>query len=130
MVIAVVLLISIVVSLIDVVSHRIPNRLNLALFFVLIFDMHRVPLGDGFILFICVLLISIACRAGGGDIKLFAVLIVTQGRYIASFNYLLGLCISLTLMAMVTVVRRQSLEGSIALAPAILAPFLWLYLEF
>lgn len=129
MVIALVLLISILISYIDLRSHRIPNCLNLALFSVLLFDMHRNPWRSSFALLTAVLLISILCRIGGGDIKLFGVLVVTQGRYVASFDYLRGVLIATFLMVMVTVAYRRSLQGSIALAPVILAPFLWLYLE-
>ena len=129
MVITLVMLISLVISYIDLRSHRVPNRHNLALFSVLLFDMHRIPWRSSFALLSAVLLISILCRVGGGDIKLFSVLIVTQGSYLASCDYLRGLLIATVLMVAMTVAYRRSLQGSIALAPVILAPFLWLYLE-
>lgn len=95
----------------------------------MLFDMHRIPWRCSFALVTSVFLISILCRVGGGDIKLFGVLIVTQGSYLASFDYLRGLLNTTVIMVAVTVTYRRSLQGSIALAPVILAPFLWLYLE-
>lgn len=129
MVTLIVLLNSLSISLVDVRTHRIPNRLNLALSAALIFDVHQIRLIHCFILCTFVLITSILCRVGGGDTKLLFALIITQGGFVASFDYLQGLLIATVLMVIATVMYRRSLQGSIALAPVILAPFLWLYLE-
>jgi Flp pilus assembly protein protease CpaA len=79
------------------------------------------------------LLLTISLRIGGGDFKLFSLLLISQGQLVFSREYfeILTLCIfaSLLLTTLHALRRNFRLGGSIPLAPAILAPFTVIYLD-
>jgi Flp pilus assembly protein protease CpaA len=79
------------------------------------------------------LTLSISLGIGGGDFKLFSLLLLAQGQLLISREYfqLLALCIgaSLLLSSMLALKMKQRLAGSIPLAPSILAPFVAIYLD-
>jgi hypothetical protein len=73
-------------------------------------------------------MIALIFNIGGGDFKLFAILVSTQGLLIASAAYFSLFLACSTLSLIFSVLLHGGLRGSIPLAPAILAPFLYLYL--
>jgi Flp pilus assembly protein protease CpaA len=79
------------------------------------------------------LVLSISLGIGGGDFKLFSLLLLAQGQLVISREYfqLLSLCIgaSLLIATMLALKMKQRLAGSIPLAPSILAPFVAIYLD-
>jgi Flp pilus assembly protein protease CpaA len=119
---------SIYICLRDIALHRISNYSNFALLILLSLDLDLAPPRLVLVALLFAISISAICRFGGGDFKLLALLIATQGAVVISREYLelflLAASISLTL----AVVVRRSLAGSIPMAPAILTPFLILYL--
>jgi hypothetical protein len=54
--------------------------------------------------------------------------VLTQGSIIATPEYASRFMITITLLVAISVIRHRKVAGSIALAPAILAPFLLGYL--
>ena len=72
--------------------------------------------------------ISLLSGIGMGDIKLLVVLIINEGSLVLSRQYLQGLLLAAFATVVISATMRRSLRGSVALAPAILTPFLAIYL--
>jgi Flp pilus assembly protein protease CpaA len=76
--------------------------------------------------------VSIFCflllKIGMGDLKLWLVLIATEGAIVLSMDFLLRAFAIAALLVAVTSIRRGTMKGSIAFAPVLLLPFLSLYL--
>jgi Flp pilus assembly protein protease CpaA len=124
---------SILLSWIDIKEHRIYNS-HLLLFSVpLLIESRSLPIRSTMIAIAVTLLLTISLRIGGGDFKLFSLLLISQGQLVFSREYfeILTLCIfaSLLLTTLHALRRNLRLGGSIPLAPAILAPFTVIYLD-
>jgi hypothetical protein len=120
---------SLLVSFVDVKKHLIYNRHLAFLAIPLIATSETVPISMILISALLALVISLLCRIGGGDLKLFYLLLFTHGALVTTYRYFALLFIAISITALFTVVRRRSLKGSLPLAPSILAPFLYLYLD-
>jgi Flp pilus assembly protein protease CpaA len=120
---------SLLISYVDVKKHLIYNR-HLALFAIpLIVTSETAPISIIFIAAFLALVISLLCRIGGGDLKLFCLLLFTHGALITTYRYFALFFIAISIAVLLTLLRRRSLKGSLPLAPPILAPFLYLYLD-
>lgn len=121
-------LISLYIALRDVKTHKISHTSLLALSIPLSLNMHRIFLWQSLLLILATLLVSLLFGIGGGDFKLLALLILTQGALVASITYLQILLMAISLSLLISIIVNRSLKGSIALAPAILLPFMACYL--
>jgi Flp pilus assembly protein protease CpaA len=128
-----IIILSIAISLIDIKEHRIYNTHLLIFALPLLFQMRPLPFLQTFMVILSALTLSISLGIGGGDFKLFSLLLLAQGQLLISREYfqLLALCIgaSLLLSSMLALKMKQRLVGSIPLAPSILAPFVAIYLD-
>ena len=122
---AVILLLSIYISLFDLRHHRITN-LSVVLISVLLFiesDFHIYFL-TGILFIVPLLLLGIFGGLGGGDVKLLmaVALLAIPGGSITT--YLTILVVAISILTVLTVASRMRLRGNIALAPAICASYL------
>lgn len=124
--------VSIWICVVDLKSHRIPNRLTLLLTSFLLLDSISSSLRGFLTASIAALLIAYLGKVGAGDVKLFLALVVTSGALVLSQSYFLGMAlISLALLFASTINSHHKgakRPPSIAFAPSILIPFLALYL--
>lgn len=120
--------ISLLIALIDIREHRIRNTHLLLLAIPLSITRYQISWIEILVFVLLTLVISLVFRVGGGDFKLFSLLIATQGELIASAIYFYLFAISVSVSSAISLVIRRNLSASIPLAPAILAPFLYLYL--
>ncbi len=119
---------SLTISIIDLRTHRIPNRLTIALSLVLLLDNHDSLFIESLPAVLIVCAVGFFAKIGLGDVKLLIALILTSTKLILSAPYFLGMAlVSLTLVifALLTQGFRSTM---IAFAPAILAPFVYIYL--
>lgn len=119
---------SLVISFIDIRDHRIYNSHLLIFAIPLSISSHRISLIEILGLVLLALTFSLSFGIGGGDFKLFALLIAAQGGLIASATYFDLFFISASLSSLIFLSIHRNFRASIPLAPAILAPFLYLYL--
>lgn len=120
--------ISLLIAFIDIREHRIRNTHLLLLAIPLSITRYQISWIEILVFVLLTLVISLVFRVGGGDFKLFSLLIATQGELIASAIYFYLFAISVSVSSAISLVIRRNLSASIPLAPAILAPFLYLYL--
>ena len=124
---------STLISWIDIKEHRIYNSHLLLFSLLLLIDSRSLSIRTTVIAIAVTLVLTISFRIGGGDFKLFSLLIISQGQLILSREYfqLLTLCISASLLltTLHALMRNRPLGGSVPLAPAILAPFTAIYLD-
>lgn len=116
------------ISIVDFVSYKIPNLLSIALFFLLLVDPAPLPASHVLLAAISVLVLAHFSAVGMGDRKLFLALLLSQGSVIMSLEYLNYFFIAILILCLTKVIRDHSFKGSIALGPAILLPFLGVYL--
>lgn len=112
----------------DIQRHRITHHSLVVLLLLLTIRLHPADIQSTLFGIGLALTCSILCGVGGGDFKLFSVLAITQGEVVMSLQYLQGLLISICISALILICVRRSIQGSIPLAPALLAPFLLGYL--
>ena len=122
---ALILLLSIYISLFDLRHHRITN-LSVVLISVLLLiegDFH-IYFRTGILFLGPLLLLGIFGGLGGGDVKLLmaVALLAIPGGSITT--YLTILVVAISILTALTVVARMRLRGNIALAPAICASYL------
>ncbi len=119
---------SISISVIDIGEHRIYN-VHLLLFGVLLsFNSAPIAFFNALTLIVLALALSILFKIGGGDFKLFSLLVVLQGENVLTSQYLVLVSAALTLTLLATAMIKGTLATSAPLAPAILAPFVAIYL--
>jgi Flp pilus assembly protein protease CpaA len=119
---------SIFISIIDIREHRIYNA-HLLLFGVLLsFNPAPIAILEALILIAVTLALSILFNIGGGDFKLFSLLVALQGENVLTSQYLVFVSAALTLTLLSTAMIKGTLATSAPLAPAILAPFVAIYL--
>jgi len=113
-------LLLLIISLIDLLSHRIPNKL---LYILSILALYENALTFNLMGAFCAAIIgALALQLadiGAGDVKLFfivALLVIPQGEMLA---YLSGISISALLLLVVHFLVMRSFTGRIAFAPAL-----------
>lgn len=119
---------SVFLSIRDYRDHLIRNRDLLLLLPIFIIDRHCAS----FLLVataIALLLFLLFISVGGGDIKLLALLFLTQGSIIFTQIFLESLLLTLTLAILIFYISNGRKSGAIALAPPILCAFLAAYLS-
>lgn len=117
------------ISIFDLRHHLITNRSLLLFTLPLALTPHFAEILPTVTSLLLALLLTLIFGIGGGDFKLLSLLLIMQGDLILSARYLSGLCLALLLLSSIFSLRYRSLKGSIPLAPAIIGPFLLLYLE-
>lgn len=120
---------SLTVSIIDLRTHRIPNRLTIALSLVLLLDNYDSLFIESIPAILFVFAAGFFAKIGLGDVKLLIALILTSTKLILSAPYFLGMALvslALVIFALLTQGFRRTM---IAFAPAILAPFVYIYLD-
>lgn len=117
-----------IIVLIDVREHRIRNSHILIFAIPLSISSSRISLAEIFFIALTAFIVCLLFGVGGGDFKLFSILVATQGSLVASFAYFSLFLLSTSFALLISVSLQGGLRGSIPLAPAILAPFLYLYL--
>jgi Flp pilus assembly protein protease CpaA len=120
---------SLYISWVDLREHRIYNRDLAILAIFLTLDSHTIALKWSGALLVLALILTCAFRFGGGDFKLFALLLLTQGRIIATSQYVNYLFAALSASLLISTMRHGSLHCTVPLAPAIVLPFLLMYLD-
>ncbi len=123
-----IIVISISIMVIDLISHRIPNRLTIALFLLLLLNRDFLQLSHLLQLITVIVTVGLIGKFGMGDIKLLLALSVAAGRFVASPSYLIYLCITALALVLINAIRTKGFKGQIPFAPAILLPFLARYL--
>lgn len=123
-----VIALSLFITVDDLQNHRIRHMSLLLLAVPLLIASHMSSLHS--ILFASLFLIFITAltKLGGGDLKLFLLLFVSQGAVVISRDYIQWFLMVCSVEVCLYAIVRRSFQGSIPLAPAILAPFLALYL--
>ena len=116
------------ISLIDIRSHRIPNKLTILLGFLLLVDSHSSSIASILPAISVSIAVGLLGRFGAGDIKLFIVLLLTSSPLVLNLQYLKGMALAsfASVVLSLLVLGRQA--KMIAFAPAILLPFLNIYL--
>jgi Flp pilus assembly protein protease CpaA len=117
------------IALYDLKTHLIRDKDLLAFAPLLMISPHFTTLTSALLVISCALLSCIALSIGGGDFKLFSLLVVFQGSVIGTFQYFSRFMLSVSVLVLISLMRNRNLSGSIALAPAILAPYLLGYLD-
>lgn len=118
------------IILFDIRFHRIQNISLIALMPLLLLSSHTLAFSDAVLLIIVVSTICIVAKIGMGDIKLLALLIAFQGEIIAQPAWLILFSFIALISTIAHAIQRRGLSGDIALAPAILIPFLTIFLGF
>lgn len=118
------------ISLFDIRFHRIRNRSLALLGGLLLFYPNFLALTDALLLIVAVSIFCIAAKIGMGDLKMLIVLISLQGQILAQSQWLPLFSLSALLSIIVERVQKGGIAGEIPLAPAILFPFVAIYLGF
>lgn len=108
----------------EIISHR--SLLILIPFCLLFFNPASIKLMIA--AFILLLLLTFSTDIGGGDIKLMAILITTQGAVWMRAANIPIVVISSAALFLVLFIQRRILPERIPLAPVILAPLIAFYL--
>lgn len=119
---------SLYISWVDLREHRIYNRDLLIFAGILALDLNEIAMKWIGLLLALSLILTMLLRIGGGDLKLFSVLLLTQGRIIVSIQYLNYLLAGLLLSLLITALHHRTLNCTVPLAPAIALPFLVIHL--
>jgi hypothetical protein len=124
----VLLALSLHISIVDLRTHKITNRSNLLLAVLLLLRPNFSKISVVILAFLVAFVITVLLKIGMGDLKLWSVLLFSNGEILLTLRYLNLMAVALTLLLALTVIRHRTLSGSVPLAPVILAPFLLLYL--
>ena len=116
------------ISIHDFRSHRIRNISLVILFVILLSDLNVSPAPKTIYALISSTLIAFLLRVGAGDLKLFLVLLFTQGGVLLTQQYLTLFMLSATALAALSIAITRGKVGSMAFGPVILLPFTALYL--
>jgi Flp pilus assembly protein protease CpaA len=120
---------SLLISWIDFRTHRIPNLLSVLLLVICLFNPAYAPIGLALLSTLLMSVIFSVTGVGMGDIKLAAILILTQGKLVLTIEYLNRFTLALSLTVIGYLFVKRTIKGSIALAPVLLLPYLTLYLD-
>lgn len=124
----VVLTASLWISIIDQRTHRIANRSVIFLGVLFVIDSHQSGLVRALIAVSISVPIASLIGIGAGDIKLFALLAISQGEIVFTARYLTFLTATATSLLLVRLASLRDLHGSIAFGPVILLPATAIYL--
>jgi Flp pilus assembly protein protease CpaA len=116
------------ISLIDIRSHRIPNKLTILLGFLLLVDPHGSSIASTLPAIVVSIAVGLLGRFGAGDIKLFIVLLLTSSHLVLNLQYLQGMVLISFASVVLSLLALGRQAKMIAFAPAILLPFLNIYL--
>jgi Flp pilus assembly protein protease CpaA len=116
------------ISLIDIRSHRIPNKLTIILGFLLLADPHGSSIASILPAIVVSIAVGLLGRFGAGDIKLFIVLLLTSSPMVLNLQYLKGMAFASFATVVLSLLALGRQAKMIAFAPAILLPFLNIYL--
>lgn len=119
---------SIYICLTDIRHHRIPNIALPLLAFPLISNLTTLPKEDLALSLLALWIIGLLAGVGMGDLKLLTLLLVTQGSHLLNMRYLIGALIISFISIGFARLKGGSFKVEIPLAPAILIPFLVIYL--
>jgi Flp pilus assembly protein protease CpaA len=119
---------SISISVIDIREHRIYNSHLLLLGVLLSFNSAPIAILKALTLIVLALALSILCNIGGGDFKLFSLLVALQGENVLTSQYLALVTAALAFTLLASAIIKGTLVTSAPLAPAILTPFVVIYL--
>lgn len=117
------------ITLVDIRFHKITNRSNSLLALLLLFDLNPATLTQTLSALVLAFILVPILKIGMGDLKLWTILVITNGKLILTVEYFNGICIALLFLTLFTLVQRKGLQGAVPMAPVLLAPFLFLYLE-
>jgi Flp pilus assembly protein protease CpaA len=113
----------------DIREHRIYNWHLLILLLLLAYNAKYSSLFTSVVAIVGIWTLSIACNIGGGDAKLLSLLVIFQGQSLLTVRYFSLVLISSSLSLLVYLLHKRTLQGSLPLAPAILLPFIAIYLN-
>ena len=113
----------------DIREHRIYNWHLLILFLLLAYKAEYLSPFTSVVALVLIWALSIACNIGGGDAKLLSLLVIFQGQSLLTVRYFSLLLICSLLSLLVYLLHKRTLQGSLPLAPAILLPFIAVYLN-
>lgn len=119
---------ALLICVIDIRTHLIPNRLTMGLATLLLLDPPHSLSKAAIPAIILTITFGTLARFGAGDIKLFIALILTASPVVTTAAYFQGMA----LISMASILISRLISGAyaktIAFAPSILLPFLALYL--
>lgn len=118
------------ICLFDIRYHRIPNRTLASLGGLLLFYPNTLVLRDASLLIVLVSIICIAAKIGMGDLKMLILLIILQGQILTQTLWLPLFSFVALISIIFQLAQKGGIAGDIPLAPAILIPFLAIYLRF
>jgi hypothetical protein len=122
-------LFSLWIAFYDLKTHRIRDKDLLGFALLLMISPHFISFISTFLLISLALVSCLVLSVGGGDFKLFSLLVLSQGTEIGSSQYFSRFMLAVSVLVLLSLARNRNFSGSIALAPAILAPFLLGYLD-
>jgi Flp pilus assembly protein protease CpaA len=125
---ALIILVSISICVIDLRSHRIPNLLTVLLAVLLLIDPQPSSIIAALPVLFIALLVGYLGKIGAGDLKLFLTLLLTSTSIVLNTRYFLGMALVSGILVVASLILRGSRGKMIAFAPALLLPFLDLYL--
>ena len=114
----------------DIRFHRIPNISLLFLTIALLYSMHQISAVKIALILIFMWILGIFSRVGMGDLKLLTILILLQGEVVIDSRTWILFSVCTVLSIIFHRLVERSLKGDIPLAPAILVPFVSIYLSF
>jgi Flp pilus assembly protein protease CpaA len=120
--------IALLISLIDIRKHRIPNKLTISLGILLLVDSHSSSIVSTLPAVAVSIAVGLLGRFGAGDIKLFIVLLLTSSPMVLNLQYLKGMALATVTTVVLSLLALGRQAKMIAFAPAILLPFLNIYL--
>jgi Flp pilus assembly protein protease CpaA len=127
---ALVILFSIYISVVDLRHHRITN-LSVVIISILLFveGDFQIYFLSGFLFLAPLLVLGIFGGLGGGDVKLLLAVALVAIPVEAISGFLVFLLLAISILTALTIAVRRRLRGNIALAPAICASYLALLLS-
>ena len=114
----------------DIRFHRIPNISLLFLTIALMYSMHQISAVKIVLILISMWILGIFSKVGMGDLKLLTILILLQGEVVIDSRTWILFSVCTVLSIIFHRLVERSLKGEIPLAPAILVPFVSVYLTF
>ena len=127
---ALIILFSIYISVVDLRHHRITN-LSVVIISILLFVQgdFQVYFLSGILFLAPLLVLGIFVGLGGGDVKLLLAVALVAIPVEAISTFLAFLVLAISIATIFTIAVRKRLRGNIALAPAICASYLALLLS-
>ena len=114
----------------DIRFHRIPNISLLFLTIALMYSMHQISAVKIVLILIFMWILGIFSKVGMGDLKLLTILILLQGEVVIDSRTWILFSVCTVLSIIFHRLVERSLKGEIPLAPAIMVPFVSVYLTF